>query len=447
MNDQYPELYPSYHWFVPSQFNIAQACAHRWAENPHEGRRIAIYFEDEAGRREVWTYARLAENANQLSNGLIRMGVARGDRVAVVMEQRPEAAAAYMAIFSVGAIAVPMSAQLGVDNLSKRLSDAEAHVAIVDDAGGPDLIQAQMRCPALTQIIGLGFQHDNIIPWRTLLARQPATFKSSPTQSSAPAVLLYTCEPNQNPKGRLLSHSSLIGTLPGFVASQNWFPQKSDQFWSPIEWTRTGGLMGALLPTLYFGHSIVATLGTVSATRAFEIMERYRVTNTLLLSTTIKKMIDEVHNPRDQYQLALRAIATTGESLDQTTTNWCVDALGAAPNEMFGHAEMYFLIGNSAQKWPVKVGSMGRPYPGHRVAVLDAQGKRCAMGQTGEIALNRYDMHGHLDPILFLGYWRNDLATRAKFVDDWCLSGNRATVDKDGYFWHADSGVNKEANP
>ena len=97
MNDQYPELYPSYHWFVPSQFNIAQACVHRWAENPHEGRRIAIYFEDEAGQREVWTYARLAENASQLANGLIRMGVARGDRVAVVMAQRPEAAAAYMA--------------------------------------------------------------------------------------------------------------------------------------------------------------------------------------------------------------------------------------------------------------------------------------------------------------------------------------------------------------
>ncbi len=447
MNDQYPELYPSYHWFVPSQFNIAQACVHRWAENPHEGRRIAIYFEDEAGQREVWTYARLAENANQLANGLIRMGVARGDRVAVVMAQRPEAAAAYMAIFSVGAIATPMPAQLGVDGLSKRLRDAEARVAIVDGAGGPDLIQAQMRCPALTQIIGLGFQHDNIIPWRTLLARQPASFKISPTQSSAPALLLYTSEPSQNPKGALLSHSALIGNLPGFVASQNWFPQKSDQFWSPAEWTQTSGLMGALLPTLYFGHSIVATLGRFSAIRAFELLERYRVTNALLLPATIKAMMDEVNNPRDQYQLALRAVASTGETLDQAATNWCINALGVTPNGMFGQAEMHALIGNSAQKWPVKTGSMGRPYPGHRVAVLDAQGKRCAAGQTGEIALNRYDMHGHLDPVLFLGYWRNDLATRAKFVDDWCLSGDRATVDKDGYFWHANTGATTNANP
>ncbi|TAL88702.1 MAG: acetyl-CoA synthetase [Candidimonas sp.] len=447
MNDQYPELYSSYHWFVPSQFNIAQACVHRWAENPHEGRRIAIYFENEAGQREVWTYARLAENANQLANGLTRMGVARGDRVAVVMAQRPETAAAYMAIFSVGAIAAPMPAELGVDGLSKRLRDAEARVAIVDGAGGPDLIQAQMRCPALTQIIGLGFQHDNIIPWRTLLARQPSSFKAIPTQSSAPALLLYTCEPSHNPKGALLSHSALIGNLPGFVASQNWFPQKSDQFWSPAEWTQASGLMGALLPTLYFGHSIVAALGRFSATRAFELLERYQITNTFLSAANIKAMMDEVSNPRDQYQLALRAIASTGASPDQAATSWCVNALGVTPNEMFGQTEMNALIGHSAQKWPVKIGSMGRPYPGHRVAVLDAHGKRCAAGQEGEIALNRYDMHGHLDPVLFLGYWHNDLATRAKFVDDWCLSGEQASIDDEGYFWRANASATEHVNP
>lgn len=85
MNDQYSELYPSYQWFVPSQFNIAQACVHRWAENPVEGRRIAIFHENELGQREVWTYSRLSETANQLASGLVKMGVMPGDRVAIVM--------------------------------------------------------------------------------------------------------------------------------------------------------------------------------------------------------------------------------------------------------------------------------------------------------------------------------------------------------------------------
>ncbi len=267
MNDQYSELYPTYQWFVPSQFNIAQACVHRWAENPVEGRRIAVFHENEFGQREVWTYSRLSEAAKQLANGLIKMGVLPGDRVALAMGQRPEAVASYMAIFSVGAVALPLSSQLGADGLAIRLRDADARVAIVDAIAGPDLLQAQAQCPLLSQIIALEFQHEAIIPWRTLLARQTAIFKAVATKSNSPALLLYTSGTNGAPKGALLAHSALIGNLPGFVASQNWFPQKSDVFWTPADWTWTGGLMDALLPTLYFGRSIVGALGGFSPPR------------------------------------------------------------------------------------------------------------------------------------------------------------------------------------
>lgn len=436
MNDQYPELYSSYQWFVPAHFNIAQACVHRWAENPHEGRRIALYFEDEHGLREVWTYTRLAETVNKLANGLMKMDVKPGDRVAVVMGQRPETVAAYMAIFSVGAIATPLSSLFGADGLSSRLRNAEARVAIVDASSGPDLIQAQQQCPLLNQVIGFGFQHDTIIPWRSLLARQPNTFKPLTTLASSPALLLYTSGTTGAPKGALLAHSVLIGNLPGFVASQNWFPQPTDIFWSPADWTWTGGLMDALLPTLYFGRSIVGTLGPFSATRAFEILERYQVTNTFLFPTALKLMMKETPDPRQYYQLALRSIMAAGESMGSALFQWCEQALNVTPNEMFGQTEMNYLVGNSYKKWPAKPGSIGRPYPGHKVAVLDAHGKPCPAGTLGEIALNRYDRHGDPDPILFSGYWRNDEATQEKFQGDWCLTGDLAKVDKDGYFWY-----------
>jgi acetyl-CoA synthetase len=436
MNDQYSELYPSYRWYVPSQFNIAQACVHRWAENPHEGRRIALYFEDELGQREVWTYARLSETANQLANGLTKMGVAPGDRVAVIMTQQPEAAAAFIAILSVGAIATPLSPLFGADALSVRLRDSKARVAIIDAATGPNLLEAQAQCPDLTQIIGVGFQHDSIIPWRTLLARQSSQFKPLPTKAASPALLLYTSGTTGTPKGALLAHSALIGNLPGFVAAQNWFPQKSDVFWSPADWACIGGLMNALLPTLYFGHSMVCTLGRFSGERAFEIMQRYRVTNTFLTPAALKTMMQDVQAPRERYQLALRGIMSTGESLGTSIFDWCRQVLGVTPNEMFGQTEMNSLIGNSHQKWPAKPGSIGRPYPGHQIAVLDAHGKPCPVGAIGSIALNRYDMHGHPDPALFLGYWRNEQASQDKFMGDWCLSGDLASIDSEGYFWY-----------
>lgn len=440
MNDQYSELYPTYQWFVPSQFNIAQACVHRWAETPLESRKIAIFHENESGERQVWTFSRLSETTNQLANGLIKMGVRPGDRVALVMGQRPEAVAAYMAIFSVGAIALPLSSLFGADGLAIRLRNAEARVAIVDADTAPDLLEAQVQCPHLTQVIALEYQHETVIPWRSLLARQPATFKTVSTKSDSPALLLYTSGTTGSPKGALLAHSALIGNLPGFVASQNWFPQKGDVFWSPADWTWTGGLMDALLPTLYFGHPIVGTLGRFSVTRAFEIMQRYRVTNTFLFPTALKLMMQEQPTPMANYDLQLRAIMSAGESVGKVVFEWCQKALSVTPNEMFGQTEMNYLVGNSYLKWPAKPGSIGRPYPGHKVAVVDETGIPCAPGQIGDIALNRYDIHGYPDPILFLGYWRDEAATQEKFKGDWCLTGDLASVDGDGYYWYAGRG-------
>jgi acetyl-CoA synthetase len=436
MNDQYPELYSSYRWFVPTQFNLAQACVHRWAENTHEGRRVAVYYEDEFGQREVWSYSRLSDTTNQLANGLIKMGVAPGDRVAVIMAQRPEAAAVLMAIFSVGAVATPLSCEFGPEAIGVRLRNAQARVAFVDNTSGPNLLEAQAQCPALAQIVGLEFQHDSTMAWHTLLARQPTTFKPLPTRASSPALLLYTSGTTGAPKGALLSHSTLIGNLPGFVASQNWFPLPNDVFWSPAGWAWTGGLMNSLLPTLYFGRPIVATPGKFSAARALQILERYHVTNVFFAPSVLRLIMVEADNPAARYQLSLRAVMTAGETLGETAFNWCRDNLGIIPNEMFGQTEMNNIIGNSHTKWPAKAGSMGRPYPGHRIAVLDDHGAPCGPGATGNIALNRYDNQGYPDPILFLRYWNNDDATLARFKGDWCLSGDLASVDRDGYFWY-----------
>ena len=115
---------------------------------------------------------------------------------------------------------------------------------------------------------------------------------------------------------------------------------------------------------------------------------------------------------------------------------WARDALGVTINEMFGQTEMNYLVGNSAQRWPARAGSMGLAYPGHRVAVIDDDGTPLPTGETGEVALHRRDHQGMPDPIFFLGYWNNANATAQKFSGDWCRTGDLATIDADGYFWY-----------
>jgi acetyl-CoA synthetase len=196
-------------------------------------------------------------------------------------------------------------------------------------------------------------------------------------------------------------------------------------------------MMDALLPTLYFGQPIVGTRGRFSPERAFEILERYQVTNTFLFPTALKQMMKAIEQPKVTYKLSLRAIMSAGESVGDTVFAWCEQTLGITPNEMFGQTEMNYLIGNSHQKWPARSGSMGKPYPGHRITVLREDGTLAATDEIGEVALSRFDIHGYPDPILFIGYWRNDSATAEKFTGDWCRTGDLARVDSDGYYWYA----------
>ena len=447
--DDYAALHGGFRWHVPEFFNIAEVCCARWARDTPNA--VAIRYEHENGSTSTHTYADLHRGANQLANALARLGVGRGDRVAIVMPQRFESAVAHMALYRLGAIGMPLSMLFGPEALEYRLNDSETRLAIVDESGIDNLLAARPLCAGLKTVMAVGgASGQGDIDWRAALETGGSTFTPVETLANEAAVLIYTSGTTGPPKGALIPHRALIGNLSGFVASQNWFPRVQPQgphhandaavFWSPADWAWTGGLMDALLPTLYFGCEIVAYQGRFYAETAFELMQRYRVTHTFLFPTALKAMMKTVPLPRTRYDLRLRAIMSAGEAVGDAVFAYCRDQLGVVVNEMFGQTEMNYVVGNSAQRWPARPGSMGRPYPGHRVAVIDDDGHECARGTPGDVALHRLDVHGHRDPVFFLGYWKNDAATVAKFTGDpassWCRTGDMAVMDTDGYLWY-----------
>ena len=447
--DMYASLHRDFGWHVPARFNIAEVCCARWARDTPQA--IAIHAEHEDGRRAAHSFAELQREANRLSNALKRLGVRRGARVAIVMPQRFETAVAHIAIYQLGAVAMPLSMLFGPEAIEYRLNDSEAHVAIVDETGIANVSAARPACAALRTVLAVGGacgQGD--IDWANACARERAAFAAVKTKCDDGAVLIYTSGTTGPPKGALVPHRALIGNLSGFVASQNWFPHVDPHgsggtpdgavFWSPADWAWTGGLMDALLPTLYFGRPIVGYQGRFAPETAFGLMQRHRVTHTFLFPTALKAMMKAVPRPRERYDLALRAIMSAGEAVGDAVFAWCRDALGVPVNEMFGQTEMNYIVGNSHAKWPARPGSMGRPYPGHRVAVIDDDGAECPRGTPGDVALHRRDIHGAPDPVFFLGYWKNEAATEAKFTGDpansWCRTGDMAVMDGDGYLWY-----------
>jgi acetyl-CoA synthetase len=437
--DDYAALHAGFRWHVPARFNLAEVCCARWArETPGA---IAVRCEHENGARRDYTYAELAAASARLAAALRRRGVERGDRVAIVMPQRFETAVTHMALYRLGAVAMPLSMLFGPEALEYRINDSGARAAIVDESGIDNLLATRALCAQLSLLVAVGGAAGRgDVDWDGLLDEPGPILAPVDTAADDPAVLVYTSGTTGPPKGALLPQRVLIGNLPGFVCSQNWFPQDDAVFWSPADWAWTGGLMDALLPTLYFGREIVAYQGRFAAETAFELLQRHRVTHTFLFPTALKAMMKAVPVPRERYTLGLRAIMSAGEAVGDTVFAWCRDRLGVVPNEMFGQTEVNYIVGNSARRWPARAGSMGRPYPGHRVAVVDDEGRECPRGTPGDVALHRRDVHGDRDPVFFLGYWKRDDATLAKFTGDadqsWCRTGDTAVMNEDGYLWY-----------
>ena len=484
LSDHYAALHAGFRWQVDEFFNIAEVCCSRWARagNGPRGaiKRIAIRSHKPGAKAVFHSYSELQLAADALSHVLAAQGVGRGDRVAIVMPQRFETAVAYMAVLQMGAVAMPLSMLFGPEAMAFRLQDSEAVVAICDESAIASVTSIRTACPALRTVIAAGAaagQGD--VDYEAAVATQQRAFTAVKTKADEAAVLIYTSGTTGPPKGALIPHRALIGNLPGFVCSQNWFGfdgktnAKSDAvFWSPADWAWTGGLMDALLPTLYFGRPIVAFNGRFSPELAFSLMEAQGVTHTFLFPTALKAMMKAFPRPRERFRLKLQGMMSAGEAVGDAVFDYCQQQLGVTVNEMFGQTEINYVVGNcsmnrvsaggsersagppqassappgssalhevksvGAMGWPARPGSMGKGYPGHRVAVLDDDGRECAIGVPGDVAVNRFDVHGDPDPIFFLGYWKNDASTRAKFTGDWCRTGDLARVDADGYLWY-----------
>jgi acetyl-CoA synthetase len=433
MVDRYDELYRSFRWSVPQRYNIAHACCGQWAG---DRARFALYWEDESGDTAAYTFWDIQQAANRLSNALAGLGVKKGDRVAICLPQRPETAIAYVAIFQMGAIALPLSHLFGPDALEYRLNHAEASVALVEPTTLPNLWAIRDRLATLQHVIGVGGARESgVLGYEDLVFRASSKYSCLDTLAEDPSLIIYTSGTTGPPKGALKAHRVMIGNVPGFVHSHDFFPRPGDMFWSPADWAWTGGLMDALLPAWLFGVPILGYRGRFDAEKAYYLLEKYGIRNSFLFPTALKLMMKAVPSPRDRFQLNLRSIMSAGESVGVTVLEWAREQLGVTINEMFGQTEINYVVGNCQAAWPVKPGSIGRPYPGHRVAVIDDQGRELKNGELGEIAVHR-TCNSHADPVFFLEYWKNPQATREKFIGDWGCTGDQGKIDEDGYLWY-----------
>jgi acetyl-CoA synthetase len=406
------ELERRFHWSIPERFNLAIDTVDRIAG--HYPRRLALAEVD--SQREV-AFAELKENSDRLANVLRAMGTFPGSRVGIFMQQSVECALAHLAVYKLGAVAVPLSVLFGEDALAYRLQHSGAEFLIAERQALEPLRQA---VPAGVRVI---YGEDLL----TLARGASSVFSAHPTLAEDPAILIYTSGTTGNPKGALLPHRVLLGHLPGFYLYSN-LPNEGARYWSPADWAWIGGLLDVLLPAWFYGYTVLAYRERrFDPERALWLLERYRVTHTFLFPTALKLMRRMGNLPSGP--LRLESVHSGGEPLGVELQEWSKENLGIPVNEFYGQTEANLLVGHSFTLDPIRPGSMGLPYPGHQVVLLDEEDQVLSPGRVGEVALKTPD------PVAFLGYWNNPEATAAKFSGPYLRTGDLAEKDNDGYFW------------
>jgi acetyl-CoA synthetase len=423
--DRYEDLYRDFRWTIPERFNIGTAVADAWAARAPD--RPALFDYDPSGPARTLSFGALAVQSNALANALRALGVRRGDRVALLLPQCFETAISHVAIYKLGAIAVPLSLLFGVEALEYRLQTAGVKAIVTNAAGHAKLKRISDRLTDLRHIVvvdgadgdGLGFQR--------LVADHPRHFQAEDTGPDDPAMMIFTSGTTGPPKGALHGHRVLLGHLPGVQMAYEFLPGQGDLMWTPADWAWAGGLLNALLPSLYFGVPVVAArFEKFDPESALLLAEKMKV-RTAFIPPTALRMMKSVSGIGPRFRLDLRAVCSAGEALGRETYDWAKAELGLTVNEFYGQTECNLVLGSCGAIGVSRAGAIGLPVPGHRVAVIDGEGRRVKSGTPGQIAIARPD------PVMFLEYWRSEDATAKKFIGDWMTTGDQGIEDEDGY--------------
>src|SRR5437667_302555 len=360
--ESYADVYARFRWPIPTAYNIAVDVCDRHATDRS---RVALVYEDDTGCVSEHTFAGFRARSNQFARALTTLGVARGDRVGIVLPQRPETAVAHLAAYKLGAVALPLSTLFGPDALEYRLRDAGAKVVVTDGESLERVLAVAKGLPALARVISVDrADADGVTEYGEAIAGAPDSLEPVATAAEDPAILIYTSGTTGPPKGALHAHRVLLGHLPAIEFYHEYFPKPGDRHWSPADWAWAGGLLDVLLPSWHYGVTVVAHRPKkFDAERAFDILARHRVRNTFLVPTMLK-MMRSVGDPRGRWPLELRSMFTGGEAVGEEVIRWAREALGVTPHEGFGQTEVNLVLGNCSLLMPVKPGSMGRPVPG-----------------------------------------------------------------------------------
>jgi acetyl-CoA synthetase/medium-chain acyl-CoA synthetase len=417
---RWQDLVRDFRWGMPEEFNFG-ALVDAWATDRS---RVALYWEDEAGRTQRLTFWDVRQASNRAMNALAGLGIGRGDPIMVMLPRVPAWQVAVVGGLKLGALVIPCTASLRAKDIRYRAEHSGARAIVTTLEQVPEVDAALAGLPDVRARIAVGGAPAGWLDFDAVLGRAAPSGVPARTRCDEPALCFYTSGTTKDPKAVLHTH--------GYTFAHRWTGeywldlQRSDLHWTTSDTGWAKAAWGVLFGPWMNGAPVFMYHGRFDPERQLDLLERYEVSVFCAPPTEYRMLVKQDLGRRRLPRL--RHCTGAGEPLNPEVIHAWHDALGLFIHDGYGQTETMLLAAN-LPGLPIRPGSMGKPFPGHDVRVIGDDGAELPPGDIGDLAL-RGD-----PPSLFREYWKNPADTAACRRGEWYVTGDRGRRDEDGYLW------------
>ncbi|MDZ7331630.1 MAG: acetate--CoA ligase [candidate division KSB1 bacterium] len=439
----YEERLKHFDWSIAEQelnykpgdvINIGWYCSDRICEQG-KGAKPALLWENSQGQQQRFSFDDIRRASNTIGAFLRKLGIQVGDRVCLFLDRVPELYLGFLGILKIGAIAQPLFSAFGDESLYIRLENAGTCAILTQRKHLPKVRKIREKLPALKHIIVVDYDGQKPLQERevafNLATAQPVDqFEIYPSTAETPSVLHYTSGTTGQPKGVQHVHYSLISQY--LTAKWVLDLQDNDIYWCTADpgWV-TGTSYGIIGPWSLGITQCVLDAG-FSAEAWYQFIEKYKITVWYTAPTAIRSLMKAGDELVKKYDLSsLRHLVSVGEPLNAEAVIWSEKVFGRPFHDSYWQTETGSIMISNYPGMKVKPGSMGRPFPGITATVLDPKTYQ-PLTSNGHVGLIAFKPGW---PAMMRTYWKNEATYQKKFINGWYLSGDRARIDNDGYFW------------
>ena len=414
--------------------NIGWYCSDRVCLNGKSDK-VALYHENFAGEKRVYTFNDLRLASNTFGNLLTNLGILSRDRICLFMDRVPELYFAFLGILKIGAVAQPLFSAFGDESLFVRLENAQTRAIITQSKYLSKIRKIRDALPYLEFILVIDQlitkkPEKKEIAFRLEDSPSMETIQIFPTTSESPSVLHYTSGTTGQPKGVQHVHYSLISQY----LTTKWVLdlKENDVYWCNADpgWV-TGTSYGIIGPWSMGISQCVLDAG-FSAHAWYKFIEKYRISMWYSSPTAIRSLMKAGNELIKGFDLSsLRHLASVGEPLNPEAVIWSERVFGLPFHDTYWQTETGSIMISNYPGLKIKPGSMGKPFPGITGRILDQETFE-PIEEANKIGLIAFKPGW---PAMMRGYWKNDETYKKKFKNGWYLTGDRGSVDSEEYFW------------